>query len=100
MTKPKAKARKATATKPSEAPTLEEATATTPPGTDVGQDEVAARLEAEQDAGYRGTTYDDGDYTVAGVTGKNPPGAPVDAAGRLVQPVVGQEGGRSHADAR
>lgn len=98
MTKPKA--RKAAAVKPSEAPTLEKATASTPAGADIGQDEVAARLEAEQDAGYRGTTYDDGDYTVAGVTGKNPPGTPVDAGGRLVQPVVGQEGGRSHADAR
>lgn len=73
--------------------TLEEARVST--SADVGQDEVQDRLEAEQERGYRGTTPDprpNEDYTVAGVTGDNPPTGPaLDDAGRVVQPLAGEQ---------
>lgn len=84
----KAAARKRTATATPEARDLDDATL--PAKADVGQDEVEAKLDAEQERGYRGfAPGGDADLSVAGVTGKNPPtGLDVDESGRQVQPVV------------
>lgn len=64
--------------------------ATLDAGADVGQEEVEAKLDAEQDRGYRGFAPGaDEDLSVAGVTGDDPPTGTVrDDSGRAVLPTV------------